>query len=119
MNLKRTIQVKNLIVNQTNDEMRTMAKDMEKTTEFGSPNYISKIRNIAAKKLKELNNQFKRLENEKSRIESEKNIIKREREKLDRDKERFLQEKKDFERELRKVREIPKYKIKTKTPSNY
>ena len=49
MNLKRTIEVKNLIVNPTNDEMRTMAKDVEITTEFGSPNYISKIRNRSAK----------------------------------------------------------------------
>ena len=48
-----------------------------------------------------------------------KNNIKREREKLEKDKQRFLREKRDFEKELRKVKTIPKHKIKSKTPSNY
>ena len=54
---------------------------------------------------------------EKILIESEKNAIRKEREKLEKDKERFLKERRDFEKELRKVQEIPKFKIKQKTPS--
>lgn len=49
MNIRRTILAKKLIVNPSNHQMRKMAADMEITTEFGSPSYISKIKNRSAK----------------------------------------------------------------------
>ena len=57
------------------------------------------------------------MEKERAKIDDAKFSIRKERQRLDSDKERFLKEKKEFERELRKAKEIPKYKIKTKTPS--
>ena len=54
-----------------------------------------------------------------SKKTNDKNTIKREREKLEKDKQRFLNEKRNFEKELRKLKPIPKQKIKSKTPSKY
>jgi len=73
--------------------------------------------NSSENKLKNLKDEIKKLEKDKSKIENEKYSIRKERQRLDSDKERFLREKRDFERELKKAKEIPKYKIKSKTPS--
>ncbi|KXZ40338.1 phosphoenolpyruvate carboxykinase (ATP) [Alkalithermobacter thermoalcaliphilus JW-YL-7 = DSM 7308] len=40
---------KNVIVNPSVEELRSMSKDMEITTEFGSPCYITNVRNRSAK----------------------------------------------------------------------
>ena len=52
-------------------------------------------------------------------MDNDKFSIRKERQRLESDKERFLKERREFERELRKAKEIPKYKIKSKTPSRY
>jgi len=40
---------KNLVINPSYDELRKLAKKYEKTTIYGSPGYVSKIRNRSAK----------------------------------------------------------------------
>ena len=52
-------------------------------------------------------------------MEDEKNRIKVERDKLEKEKTRLSQDREKLEKEIRKLRAIPKNKIKVKKPSKH